>query len=322
MTADSETDRLPIRIGISSCLVGQRVRFDANHKQDNYILGTLGEFFEFVPVCPEVAIGMGVPRPTIRLMGEPEAPRAVGVKDNSLDVTDKLIRYGRQQARELTDLTGYIFKSKSPSCGMERVKLYTDKGGVSSKGVGLYAREFMAAHPLLPCEEEGRLGDPMLRDNWLERVFAWRRWQELKRQRLTARALIDFHTRHKLALVAHGPKHYKELGRMIAGAGKGPVRPLADAYIEKFMAALSVRATARRHTNVLHHLMGYLKQHLDGEDKQELLELIEAYRLGQVPRIVPITLLNHHFRRFPNDYIAGQTYLHMCPEELKLRSYY
>lgn len=317
-----QNTRLPIRIGISSCLVGQRVRFDANHKQDNYILGTLGEFFEFVPVCPEVAIGMGVPRPTIRLLGDPEAPRAVGVKDNALDVTDKLRHYGRQQARALTDLTGYIFKSKSPSCGMERVKLYTDKGGVSSKGTGLYAREFMAAHPLLPCEEEGRLGDPMLRDNWLERVFAWRRWQELNRQRLTARALVDFHTRHKLALMAHGPKHYKELGRMIADAGTGPVRPLADAYIEKFMAALSVRATPKRHTNVLHHLMGYLKQHIDSQDKQELLELIEAYRLGRVPRIVPITLLNHHFRRFPDDYIANQAYLHMCPEELKLRSYY
>lgn len=317
-----ETTRLPIRIGISSCLVGQRVRFDANHKQDNYILGTLGEFFEFVPVCPEVAIGMGVPRPTIRLLGEPEAPRAVGVKDGSLDVTDKLVRYGRQQARELTDLTGYIFKSRSPSCGMERVKLYTHKGGVSNRGVGLYAREFMAAHPLLPCEEEGRLGDPMLRDNWLERVFAWRRWQELNRQRLTARALVDFHTRHKLALMAHGPKHYRELGRMIAGAGKGPVRPLAEAYIGKFMAALGVRATPKRHTNVLHHLMGYLKRHINAQDKQELLELIEAYRLGRVPRIVPITLLNHHLRRHPDDYIANQTYLHMCPEELKLRSYY
>lgn len=322
MTSNNATDRLPIRIGISSCLVGQRVRFDANHKQDNYITGTLAEFFEFVPVCPEVAIGMGVPRPTIRLVGGPEAPRAVGVKDTSIDVTDKLIRYGREQARELTGLTGYIFKSKSPSCGMERVKLYTEKGGVSSKGVGLYAREFMAAHPLLPCEEEGRLGDPMLRDNWLERVFAYRRWQELNRSRLTARALVEFHTRHKLTLMAHGPKHYKELGQMIANAGKGPVRPLADAYIEQLMAALRVRATPKRHTNVLHHLMGYLRKDLDRDDKQELLEQIEAYRLGRVPRIVPVTLLNHHFRKFPDPYITGQTYLNMCPDELKLRSYY
>lgn len=322
MTLNNKPDRLPIRIGISSCLVGQRVRFDANHKQDNYILGTLGEFFEFVPVCPEVAIGMGVPRPTIRLVGDAHAPRAVGVKDAALDVTDELIRYGRRQARELDDLTGYIFKSRSPSCGMERVKLYTDRGGVSSRGVGLYAREFMVAHPLLPCEEEGRLGDPMLRDNWLERVFAWRRWQELNRQRLTARALVEFHTRHKLALMAHGPKHYRELGQLVASAGKGPIRPLAETYIGKFMAALQVRATVRRHTNVLHHLMGYLKQHLDGDDKQELLELIDAYRLGRVPRIVPVTLLNHHFRRFPHEYVANQTYLRMCPEELKLRSYY
>lgn len=316
------TTEARIRIGISSCLLGQQVRFDGNHKQDHYITGTLGDCFEFVPVCPEVGIGMGVPRPTIRLVGTPDNPRAVGVKNTDLDVTEKLIGYGEHMAGKLTRLSGYIFKSKSPSCGMERVKLYDAKGMGSKQGVGLYAREIMRAHPLLPVEEEGRLGDPMLRDNFMERVFVYHRWQQLTRKRLTAKALIDFHTRHKLAVMAHGAEPYRALGRLVATAGKDNLPVLAERYIAELMRALSHRATVRRHTNVLQHVMGYLKKHLSGDDKQELLELIETYRLEQVPRIVPITLLKHHFRKFPNDYIAGQTYMNPEPLELKLRSYY
>jgi len=311
-----------IRIGISSCLLGERVRWDGNHKQDSYIRRTLGEVFEFVPVCPEVGIGMGIPRPTIRLVGDPEAPRLVGVEDDQLDVTGAMQRFGRRQARRLNDLDGYIFKSKSPSCGMERVKLYTGKGGVSKQGVGLYAREFMAANPLVPCEEEGRLGDPGLRDNWLERVFTWHRWRQLRRQRLTPRRLVDFHTRHKLAIMAHGQAPYRALGQLVARAGSDPLPELADRYIALLMQALRQRATTKRHTNVLHHLMGYLKRALSPEDKQELLDLIDAYRLGKVPRIVPLTLMKHHFRKHPHPYVADQTYLNPEPAELRLRSFY
>ncbi|HEY9199011.1 MAG TPA: DUF523 and DUF1722 domain-containing protein [Gammaproteobacteria bacterium] len=315
-----------IRIGISSCLLGEQVRFDGNHKHDHYITGTLGEVFEFVPVCPEVGIGLGVPRPTIHLVGPPEAPRALGVKVADLDVTDKLVRYGRRIAGRLSGLSGYIFKSKSPSCGMERVRLYDGPdrkgGGGGKQGVGLYAREIMRAHPLLPVEEEGRLGDPLLRDNFLECVFTYHRWQKLCAQRLTPKALVEFHTRHKLAVMAHGTEPYRELGRLVADAGKRPIRELADEYAALLMQTLRRRATARRHTNVLMHILGYLKQQLDGADKQELLELIEDYRQDRVPRIVPITLLKHHFRKHPNDYIAGQTYLNPDPSELKLRGYY
>jgi uncharacterized protein YbgA (DUF1722 family)/uncharacterized protein YbbK (DUF523 family) len=311
-----------IRIGISSCLLGEQVRFDGNHKHDHYLSGTLGAVFEFVPVCPEVAIGMGVPRPTIHLVGTPEAPHLVGVKTADLDVTDKMINYGQRTARKLGDLSGYIFKSKSPSCGMERVKLYDGKGGGSKQGVGLYAREIMHAHPLLPVEEEGRLGDPLLRDNFLERVFTYHRWQELTAQRLTPKALVAFHTRHKLAIMAHGTESYRALGRLVAEAGKRPVRELADAYIAQLMQALKQRATARRHTNVLMHVMGYLKTRLDRDDKQELLEIIEAYRQDRMPRIVPITLLKHHFRKHPDEYVAGQSYMNPDPLELKLRGYY
>lgn len=317
---DAVTPR--IRIGISSCLLGEQVRFDGNHKHDHYLSGTLGQVFEFVPVCPEVGIGMGVPRPTIRLVGPPDAPRLVGVKAADLDVTEQMIAYGQRMARRLGDLSGYVFKSKSPSCGMERVKLYDGKGGGSKQGVGLYAREIMRAHPLLPVEEEGRLGDPLLRDNFLERVFTYHRWQRLTAQRLTPGALVEFHTRHKLALMAHGTEPYRALGRLVAEAGRRPIRELADEYIAGLMQALRQRATARRHTNVLMHVMGYLKQRLDRDDKEELLELIDGYRRDRVPRIAPITLLKHHFRKHPNDYIAAQTYMNPDPLELKLRGYY
>ncbi len=311
-----------IRIGISSCLIGQPVRFDGNHKHDHYITGTLGSVFEFVPVCPEVAIGMGTPRPTIHLLGSAEAPRAVGVKVEGIDVTDQLVNYGRRMAGKLTDLSGYIFKSKSPSCGMERVKLYDGHGGGSKQGVGLYAREIMRAHPLLPVEEEGRLGDPMLRDNFLECVFTYQRWQQLNRQRLTPKRLVEFHTRHKLAIMAHSTEQYRALGRLVAEAGSRPIRELADDYAALLMNTLRKRATARRHTNVLMHILGYLKKHLSSADKQELLDCIDEYRLDRMPRIVPITLLKHHFRHHPNAYIADQTYLNPDPLELKLRSYY
>lgn len=310
-----------IRIGISSCLLGEQVRFDGNHKHDHYLSGTLGQAFEFVPVCPEVGIGMGVPRPTIHLVGPPEAARLLGVKVAELDVTDKMIAYGQRMAHKLADLSGYIFKSKSPSCGMERVKLYDGKGG-TKQGVGLYAREIMRTHPLLPVEEEGRLGDPLLRDNFLERVFTYHRWQQLTARRLTPKALVEFHTRHKLAVMAHGAGPYRALGRLVAEAGRRPTRELGNDYIAGLMQALHQRATARRHTNVLMHVMGYLKQQLDRDDKQELLELIEGYRQDRVPRIAPITLLRHHFRKHPNDYIAGQTYMNPDPLELRLRGYY
>ncbi len=319
----SEPPPLPgtIRLGISSCLLGQKVRYDGGDKHDPYINGTLARFFEFVPVCPEMAIGLGVPRAPIHLVGDPAAPRAVGVHNPDLDVTDRLTDYGRTMGRELAaTISGYILKSRSPSCGMERVKLYRD--GVSSrKGVGLYARALMTAQPLLPVEEEERLGDPVLRENFIERVFAYRRWQEAVAAGLTARSLVEFHAAHKLALMAHGPAPYRKLGRLVADAGARPLQELADEYVQGFMAALKRRATRKGHANVLMHLMGYLKRHLDSADKAELLELIEAYRLGQLPLIAPITLLKHHFRRFPDPYVAQQVYLNPHPAELMLRDW-
>ncbi len=306
-----------IRIGISSCLLGEKVRYDANHKLDAYISGTLSQFFEFVPACPEVAIGMGVPRPPIRLVGNPERPRACGVRDASLDVTEALTAYGRRMALELEGISGYIFKSKSPSCGVARVKVYGG-GAPSSRGVGIYAREVMARNPLLPVEEEARLGNAVLRENFIERVYAYHRWLTVCAQGITPAKLVAFHTDHKLILMAHGPVYYRALGRLVADAGARANRALYEDYAVGFMDALKHLATRKRHTNVLMHLMGYLKKQLDAEDKAELLEVFEAYRTGLVPRIVPLTLLQHHFRRHPTPYVARQLYLHPHPRELML----
>lgn len=308
-----------IRLGISSCLLGQRVRYDGNHKHDRFITDTLGRFFEFVPICPEVAIGLGVPRAPIRLVGPAAAPRAVGIDDPALDVTDKLAACGRRMARELDDISGYIFKSKSPSCGVERVKVYHRSGMPAKHGRGVYAAAFLAARPGLPAEEEGRLNDPRWRGNFIERVFSYRRWQALEAAGLTAVRLAEFHARHKFALLAHGAEAYRGLGRLVAQAGRKGLRDLADEYIRRFMDALAHPATPARHANVMMHLMGSLQQELDAADKAELLELIHTFRVGEAPLAAPLTLLRHHFRSFPQPHVAHQTYLYPDPRELLLR---
>lgn len=313
-------DSPAIRLGISACLLGEKVRFDGGHKLDTYIRDTLGPYFDFVPVCPEVAIGLGVPRPTLRLVGDPAQPRAVGVRDPDRDVTAPLRQYGRRMVQELPPLAGFLLKSKSPSCGMARVKVYQDQGPPRA-GRGLFADALLTGRPLLPVEEEGRLGDPVLRENFIERVFAFHRWQQLQAQGLTPARLVEFHARHKLVLMSHSTEAYRALGRRVARAGSEPLAALAQDYIAGFMAALTRPATRKRHANVLQHLLGYLKKPLDSADKTELLELIDAYRLGQVPLIVPITLLNHHFRRHPHPYVAEQIYLAPHPRELMLRNH-
>lgn len=309
-----------IRIGVSSCLLGERVRYDGDHKRDAFIADRLGAVFEFVPVCPEVAVGMGVPRPPIRLVGDPLRPRALGIDDPGLDMTAALTAFGRRMALELEDIDAYIFKSRSPSCGMARVKVYDGGKAPRAQGSGLYARQIMARRPLLPVEEEDRLADPELRDNFIERIFAYRRWRQLLASGFTAAKLVEFHSIHKLSLMAHGTDHYRTLGRLAAQGKAQRPRQLSDEYGAAFMAALKHPATRKRHANVLQHLMGYLKKHLDHADKAELLETIDAYREGLVPWIAPMTLLKHHFRRFPHPYVEKQVYLYPDPAESLLRN--
>lgn len=310
-----------IRIGISSCLLGREVRFDGGHKRDAFVNGVLSRYFELVPFCPEVEIGLGVPRDPIRLERRGGEVRVVGVRQRELDVTEFLREYAKRVVADNPGFSGYIFKSKSPTCGMARVKVYDAVSGIpGSDGIGEFARVVMARRPELPVEEEGRLNDPVLRENFIERVFTYRRWQALQEAGLTSARIVDFHTRHKLMIMAHSQQAYRDLGRRVAQCGDKDIEHFGAAYIADLMEALRVRATRKNHTNVLQHVQGYLKDAIDTDDKQELNEIIERYRLGQVPLVVPITLLNHHFRRHPDDYMQRQFYLHPHPPEMMLRN--
>ena len=319
-TAHSETPaRIPV--GVSSCLLGQTVRYDGGHKHDRYVTGVLGRYFEYVAYCPEALAGLGVPRPPIRLTGDPGAPRALRVDDPRANMTDSLLSVARGAAPEMGALRGYIFKRDSPSCGMERVKVYGAPGKSPRMGRGLFARAVMQAHPLLPCEEESRLNDAPLRESFVERVFAYDRWLRLMADRCTPGRLVAFHTRHKLLLLSHSEVHYRASGRIVADAGRRDRDRLAAGYLSTFMEGMRRRATRRRHTNVLQHLAGYLKRSIDLGDRRALAEIIEEYRTGAVPLVVPIRFLRHHFRRAPDRYVEMQHYLEPYPDELGLRNH-
>jgi uncharacterized protein YbgA (DUF1722 family)/uncharacterized protein YbbK (DUF523 family) len=311
----------PPKIAISACLMGAEVRFNGGHKESRLCSRTLTEYFEFVPVCPEVAIGMGIPREPIRLVGNPESPEAVGTVNREINVTQPLAEYGQQMATELDDICGYIFMQQSPSCGLERVKVYHANGApVNGGGRGIYAQAFCARHPDLPVEEAGRLNDPVLRENFITRVFAYSAWQQVLKQGLSRRALTEFHSRYKYLLMAHNPVQYKTLGSLLGNMGQTDPAELGPRYFSELMAALKKCATRRTHSNVLQHISGYLKQAISAEDKQEVLHVIGQYRHGIVPLVVPLTLLKHHFRQHPDPYIAQQVYLQPHPENLSLRN--
>jgi uncharacterized protein YbgA (DUF1722 family)/uncharacterized protein YbbK (DUF523 family) len=309
-----------IRVGISSCLLGAQVRFDGGHKQDRYVNGTLAQYFDFAPVCPEMAIGLGVPREPIRLVQQDNGIHVVGTRNPDLNVTEALESYGRKMAASLATISGYIFKRASPSCGMERVKVYTPEGTPVGTGAGAYAKAFMEAQPLLPVEEEGRLGDPVLRENFILRVWVYHRWQRLMAEGISPAKLVAFHTDHKYLIMAHCQSAYRRMGRLVAEAGTRSMRQLSEEYVTELMAALKNRVKRKQHVNVLHHLMGYLRPHLDAGDRDEIMDTVEQYRAGLVPLIVPITLIRHCFRRHPDPYVERQHYMTPYPPELSLRN--
>jgi uncharacterized protein YbgA (DUF1722 family)/uncharacterized protein YbbK (DUF523 family) len=312
---------MKIKVGISSCLLGNQVRFDGGHKHSRMCTESLSRYFEFVAECPEVGIGMSIPRRPIRLIGDVNSPRSVYTHDQRVDFTDKLIEFGQKKAIEHSDLCGYIFMKDSPSCGVFRVKVYQESGYPAAEpGRGLYARAIMDANPLLPVEESGRLSDAFLRENFITRVFAYHNWQELKKKGLTHQAIIEFHASYKYVLMAHSPANYVELGRMLADAGHHDPEALGERYFSELMMHLSKLASRKTHTNVLMHLQGYLKKVISPAEKQELNRIIEQYRTAQVPLIVPMTLLKHHFNNHPDPYIAKQAYLQPYPEDLSLRN--
>lgn len=312
----------PVRIGISSCLLGQEVRFDGGHKRDRFLTDTFGQFVEWVAVCPEVEAGFGTPRAAMRLADRDGRLRLLTIK-TGVDLTDTMTDYARRRVGQLAgeDLSGYVLKKDSPSCGLERVKVYGAHGVPARSGRGLFAASLVDRHRFLPVDEEGRLSDPRIRDNFIERVFAYRRLRDLFAGRWTVGGLVRFHTAHKLTLMAHSPKAYRALGQLVARA-KGLACPEVEArYTEGFMTALETIATPRRHANVLQHMAGYFKTTLDEASRAELQAAIEDYRAGLVPLVVPITLFRHHVRHHGVPYLAGQVYLDPHPKELMLRNH-
>ncbi len=311
-----------IRLGISSCLLGNRVRYNGGHKQDRFLTETLGRFVDFVPVCPEVECGLGIPRETMHLEGNPEKPRLITSKSR-IDCTEKMLFWARDRLEELSgeDLDGFIFKSRSPSSGMERIGVVCPDGKVRHTGVGLFAREFMRRFPLLPVEDDGRLHDIGLRENFVERIFAQKRWRDLCSTRKSRGGLVDFHSTHKLLIMAHSQQHYREMGRLVAAAKNQPLDQVFSEYERLLMTALKLKATSKKNVNVLHHMLGYFKNDLNGAEKQEVLELLEQYRQGNIPLIVPVTMFNHYIAKHGVDYLKGQYYLHPHPLELKLRNH-
>lgn len=311
-----------LRIGVSSCLLGQEVRWDGGHKRARFLTDVLEPFVEWVPVCPEVEVGMGIPRETVRLERHGDDVRMRGTK-SSVDHTRAMRAFAARRVRELRalDLSGYVLKRDSPTCGMERVRVYGPAGGPRRDGRGLFAQVLLDSLPHLPVEEEGRLNDAVLRENWIERVFAYRRLCDLFAGRWSQGALVAFHTAHKLQLMSHSPKAYRELGRLVAEGKSRPRGELRSLYSDGFMEALRVRATPRRNTNVLQHMLGYFSKQLDAAARSELVDVIEDYRRGFVPLVVPLTLIRHYVREHDVKYLEGQHYLEPHPKELMLRNH-
>ncbi len=322
------------RIGISACLLGQPVRYDAGHKRDSFLVETFGAHVDWVPVCPEVEAGFGTPRESMRLMltrpqargrGQRFDPAHISLVLNTqgTDVSERLQSYARKKAENLATagLSGFVLKKDSPSCGMERVKVYTGNGIAERAGRGLFAEALIARLPNLPVEEEGRLCDPRLRENFVERVFAYGRLCALFEGRWSIADVVAFHTRHKLTLMAHSPAAYRALGQLVAGAKSQGRAAFAEEYQSRFMRALGAMATPARHANVLQHMLGYFSRDIDTPDRQELLAVIDDHRRGRVPLVVPMTLMRHHVRRHGVAYLEGQTYLDPHPRELSLRNH-
>ncbi len=313
-------DKIPI--GISTCLLGENVRYNGGNALDRFLRDTLGRYVHYVPVCPEVECGMGVPRETLRLTGNPQKPRLMTTKTN-IDHTQRMEAwaYRRVAALQAEDICGFIFKSDSPSSGMERVKVYDDKGMPRKIGVGIFARIFMEYFPLTPVEEDGRLHDPLLRENFIERIFTYRRYREAIRKKPLIRSLVEFHTKNKLLLMAHSPKYLKQMGALVAHAGEMTAAEIVKQYEQLLMAAMALKPSPAKHTNVLHHITGYFKKNLSADEKQELLDVIDQYRRELIPLIVPVTLLKHYVRKYDEPYLKEQVYLNPHPRELQLRNH-
>jgi uncharacterized protein YbgA (DUF1722 family)/uncharacterized protein YbbK (DUF523 family) len=317
---DNEMEK--IKLGISSCLLGENVRYDGGHKLDHFLKDTLGEYVEYVSVCPEVECGLGVPRESMHLEGDPDSPCLITTRTRQ-DMIQRMVNWARHRVTQLEKeaLYGFIFKSDSPSSGMERIKIYNENRMPVKKGVGIFAGIFIAHFPLLPVEDEGRLHDPVLRENFIERIFALKRLREVLKKKVNKGNLVDFHTRHKLLILAHSPKHYQMMGKLVAGQKSISLQELNRQYQALLLESLELKTTTKKNANVLQHMMGYFKEQLSIGEKKELLEVINHYRLGYIPLVVPVTLISHYVRKYDQPYLREQVYLNPHPLELQLRNH-
>jgi uncharacterized protein YbgA (DUF1722 family)/uncharacterized protein YbbK (DUF523 family) len=311
-----------IKLGISACLLGENVRYDGGHKLDRFLTDTFGQYTEYIPVCPEVERGLGVPREPMHLEGNPNLPRLVTIRTKQ-DMTDRMIKWAQKRVAELekVGLCGFIFKSNSPSCGMERVKIYNEKARSIAKGVGIFARIFMEHFPLLLVEDERRLHDPELRENFIERIFTLKRWRQVLEKKKSRGSIVDFHSRHKLLILSHSPKYCRTMGKLVAKAKDLPLKELYEKYQTVLIESLSLKTSAKKNANVLQHMMGYFKEQLSSDEKQELLDVIDYYKKEYIPLIVPVTLIQHYARKYDQPYLKQQVYLNPHPLELQLRNH-
>ncbi len=310
---------MTINVGVSACVLGEQVRFDGGHKRHKFLTEELSKFFTFKPICPEMAIGMGTPRPTIRLLSTDEQIRLVATKDPSKDFTHNMLAYTEKVLPSLASLCGYVVCAKSPTCGMERVKLYIDNGNTVPGGtVGLFTRELMATYPWLPIEEDGRLQDPVLRENFVFRVFTLHNFYQSTPDK-TVKQLIAFHSRYKLVLMAHNQVAYKELGQFVARITEYDLNEFYEEYRLRFMASITDRANQKGNTCVLQHIQGYFKKYLSKQQKAELASVIMDYRTGDLPLLAVLTLVNHYLSEYPDEYLSSQVFINPYPKELKLR---
>lgn len=307
-----------IKIGVSSCLMGEKVRYDGGHKQLKLITKEWENVFKYISYCPEVAIGMSTPRKVIRLVQSGSDISLVESKNASIDYTDIMTKKSLDYCTSLEDLAGYILTSNSPSCGMERVKLYEDASSKVGKknGVGMFASILMKKYPNLPVEEDGRLGDLRIRENFLTRVYAYQDFLNLKKSGFTRGKIIKFHSRYKYLLMAHYVKGYKEMGKLVAHVKDYDLAEFGEIYIAKLMEALKHKTTKRNHTNTLQHIQGYFREVINSEEKQELSAIIMKYHGGILPIHAPLTLLLHYQNKYPNSYLKDQVYFEPYPQEL------
>jgi len=310
-----------IEIGISACLLGQKVRYDGGHKQDRYLTDTLAPYIDWRPVCPESECGLGTPREVMHLAGDSAAP-ALLTTYTSLNHTRRITLWAKAKLDDLAGagLCGFIFKSRSPSCGLRGVKVHAGANGPGGKSRGLFAEAFVRRFPLMPVEEENQLYDPAVRENIFIRIFTYRRWLDLMSTDRSVRGLIQFHTRHKLLVLSHSTRHYTSLGRLLASPGLHP-EDIHGRYISMLTEALCLKSTTRKHTNVLQHMAGYFKRKLSPGEKQEIQEVIRQYHDGTVPLLVPLCLIRHHSLMHEEDYLKTQLYLFPDPLEVMLRNH-